>query len=1028
MKPPPPFPAYKGTRPYAFVSYGHCDAYQVYDLIERLHRRGFLIWYDEGRGGVDASAEWLDYVAKRAKDCALFVVFMSPGALSRRGVRSEITHAYTSDRPILTVELEQTDVPDGVALATGNEQHTEVHTQGRDLGLADICQAFESHSVTRLEQKELEKTDNPPNGEAVAVAEAQDRGMPSRVRAPKPLSVSEEFADRVPESEALTASVERLQARLLGSDPLQDGVFPNVLVFHGGGGVGKTGLSEQLQRWVTGELAEDGDWSKWPHSNALAIRWDFHDCEGNLNLANLLTGLRQQLIPLKPRWLAFDLAVAAYLAAVRVDEEKQTGLVGKVASGVLKSLKEIAGALLIAIPTDLEAKTISWLSDAVLDAERTEVLTQRLGFSRGQLEHLRRVLDDCDGIPKGSQAPEVATDVLYCLTQAIHLMPAQGRPALVFFLDAFERLQRRGSSSPEATIAQFIANLPYCLFVVTGRDRLDWARPERTDLGLAGPHAWPGLRQGASEDPRQHVLGRLSDDDTRLIYRKARTAAGWNMSDQVIEGLVKRSEGLPLHIEAVRGLARNLDESDPGRPLSLADLDGELPVVVTRILDTLRPDEANAFRAACVLPFFDVALAQAVADVRHGDIERAIRYALVEHNPGSIYPWRVHDEIRRLVRIDRKSEGYWAAADWKAAAERAMAEAVRRIQEAHQSDSDAAELEAITLAVRIGYEWDTYYPGLAKMVTEAPTIDGLARFIPNVPDTAPNSEIAELIRWIRAMPLLREEPLEVFDRIRRGTTEAAAYAGRWHFYRLRGMGRHDEALAFLEDLLFDFPDHARLLQHQYAITLRLSRRFEDAIAHEAAHRPDQLPSFIQAVDRYHGILDGDPEIARQRRRDQVSKRFQFQLECTDLLAKARSVGVASEEVMKHLDRAVALRANVRERQCWIMLGYTNLANPPQLERVLVALRRTGRRHYALPHLLALRALLTGDKDDAKAAHDSVSPSGKRRVATWIANEVWLEELGYPLPPVETQWIIPYEQVRENWLRIAAGIIERAKAN
>ena len=45
----------------------------------------------------------------------------------------------------------------------------------------------------------------------------------------------------------------------------------------------------------------------------------------------------------------------------------------------------------------------------------------------------------------------------------------------------------------------------------------------------------------------------------------------------------------------------------------------------------------------------------------------------------------------------------------------------------------------------------------------------------------------------------------------------------------------------------------------------------------------------------------------------------------------------------------------------------------------------------------------------------------------IPLKVRLEELGSAREPVETQWLMPYEQVRENGLKVAEGIVERAKA-
>jgi hypothetical protein len=71
--------------------------------------------------------------------------------------------------------------------------------------------------------------------------------------------------------------------------------------------------------------------------------------------------------------------------------------------------------------------------------------------------------------------------------------------------------------------------------------------------------------------------------------------------------------------------------------------------------------------------------------------------------------------------------------------------------------------------------------------------------------------------------------------------------------------------------------------------------------------------------------------------------------------------------------------------------------------------------------------MTREKDDIDEALRCSDLPPERRGDSWIPIEIWLEELGHPLPPVETQWLIPYEQVRENWLNIGHGMIERAEA-
>ena len=42
------FDPYEGTENYIFVSYTHKDSEAVFSVIERLHKRGYRIWYDDG--------------------------------------------------------------------------------------------------------------------------------------------------------------------------------------------------------------------------------------------------------------------------------------------------------------------------------------------------------------------------------------------------------------------------------------------------------------------------------------------------------------------------------------------------------------------------------------------------------------------------------------------------------------------------------------------------------------------------------------------------------------------------------------------------------------------------------------------------------------------------------------------------------------------------------------------------------------------------------------------------------------------
>jgi hypothetical protein len=1011
------------------VSYARRDAPVVYDLLSRLHRDGYRIWYDEG---IESGGDFTDEIAAAIDNCSLFVVFVSAVSVARRMVRDETRHAYIHDKPILPIYVEETAPPSGVELIIGSAQAIMLHRKTAAAVLADVSTVLDSHGAGRVTGIGLDTKVDLSLPVAARTELPAETTSWRRSRGRKALSVSEAFTDRVPESAALLGSFDRQLARLRGVEPIEEGVFPNVLVFHGGGGVGKTGLSRRLQLWATGQLSDDGEWGPWPRDPVTAVRWDFNNSDGNVNIVTLMEALRAGVA--HHAYPAFDLALAAYFEAVRPGSETgELSVKGKVADDLLRSLQRIASDLQLSIPRALVSRDVRSVRDGVLAAAGHWPLLDRH-------DGLAATLERCQDLSPGSaDAVEVAAEVASVLTQEILGVTPAARPALIIFVDHFERLQRADVTAAEEAIVSLVISLPTVLFVVTGRDNLNWHEPHRTYLEAAGARAWPGLVPGATNDPRQHVLDRLSRQDTRRLYTAHRDTHRWHMSDELIDHLVVRSDGLPLHVDAVLKLAKNLEDHEPGRTFREADLDRELPEVVTAIMKTLSDHERDAFRAMCVLPFFDIQLAAAVARPAaersvdaEGAVHRAVKRALVESNADRLYPYRVHDEIRELVRRDRATEGHWGEGDWKAAAERGIEEAQRRITIAHTDASDDEESHSLALAIRLAYDWGLLDTDLKKAVDRSPTIGGLAHLIPVIAGNEPDTPLVTLMRFIHAMALPYEASIAALRSVCSAGMPVSGTATLWLTYRLRVVARYDDALSCLEGFIADPPQGSSVgyAHHQYAMTLRLARRFSDALEYEEEHRPDLLPRLQGFVERDQGLLSQDPGVERAYLDRQGSSRYRFELRVQDIVRRSRQGAASLKEVLQCLEEASARRLQPERTRCLRVLGYLSLN---QTDAFLDTIRRArehvsahGHGNTLVPELLALRALLTRNPADAQAARDSVMGPSLRGSA-WIATEVFLDELGYPLPSIPTQWTIPYEEVRRNWLNIADGIIEHAKA-
>lgn len=109
----PPFEAYKGDKPYLFVSYAHADAVVVYPDIELLHSAGFRIWYDQG---IELTQDWLEVLERALSKAHYFVVFHSPEAYKSQHVYKEIRQAMREDKVILPIFIAPAELPDSQAL------------------------------------------------------------------------------------------------------------------------------------------------------------------------------------------------------------------------------------------------------------------------------------------------------------------------------------------------------------------------------------------------------------------------------------------------------------------------------------------------------------------------------------------------------------------------------------------------------------------------------------------------------------------------------------------------------------------------------------------------------------------------------------------------------------------------------------------------------------------------------------------------------------------------------------------------
>ena len=135
-----PFPAYRGTEPYIFISYAHANADEVFAQIKQFHDQGYRIWYDEG---IAPGNEWTDEIANALENASLFLVFLTPESEKSTNVRDEINYALNDNKPFLAIHLKETQLTGGLKLRVGTKQAILKYTMTEEEYLYKYTFAFE---------------------------------------------------------------------------------------------------------------------------------------------------------------------------------------------------------------------------------------------------------------------------------------------------------------------------------------------------------------------------------------------------------------------------------------------------------------------------------------------------------------------------------------------------------------------------------------------------------------------------------------------------------------------------------------------------------------------------------------------------------------------------------------------------------------------------------------------------------------------------------------------------------------------
>ncbi|MFK4108229.1 hypothetical protein [Streptomyces sp. NPDC002176] len=489
------------------------------------------------------------------------------------------------------------------------------------------------------------------------------------------------FTNRVSETTAFSRSLDGLHEALDAAEisPVVDRLQGrrNVLTFYGVGGIGKTTLSQELERRLLAEAdAED-------RHDVVSVRIDVSE-DGACDIEGLLLRLRAGLGQLGSRWTAFDLALASYWARAHPGEPLQEFLDAspaiRRASRSVGLNEQIASAIGQVVPSGAGG-LVGLAHHAALATYRAIRERVREG----------RLLSECELFAELVEADadyETLSYFPYLLAWDLERQPRRGRqnrrPRVCVFLDTFEALGDRTDRAVERFVQRCVFLMPNVLFVITGRNRIDWAdSATRGELDFTGPECWPNLHfSNTTAEPRQHLVGYLSDSDADSYLREAVTRSQEPaMPADVRERIIAGGQGLPLYLDLsvshfVELLARD------GQP-SVDDFGGSFTAVATRSIRDLSREERDLVRTAALIDRVDADLLLAgQPSLPDGCVARFLRRPFLTHDDAYELPYALHLALRHAIsEADRALADGWSDHDRSRVAARLLRHLGERLGE-----------------------------------------------------------------------------------------------------------------------------------------------------------------------------------------------------------------------------------------------------------------------------------------------------------------------------------------------------------
>ncbi|MFF7984777.1 ATP/GTP-binding protein [Streptomyces sp. NPDC007901] len=495
------------------------------------------------------------------------------------------------------------------------------------------------------------------------------------------ISASEAFTNRQAQWQAVTTHfAEHIRHVTRADFDVEDLEAPrrNILVFHGVGGIGKSTLSRKIEASLSSSEHRPVQWESPSHAQEriLPVRIDLARAAG-MDFERVVLTIRLAVAALGQPMLAFDLALRRYWEHNHPGEPIEEYL----RRGGLLSRFSAAAAL----PQQMQSALSDVAQALLLPGTVGSALGQGAGALVKALRERRqsvRALADCSRLADLLEAePDLEALSFYphLLARDLAQLPGAKSALPVILLDTFEDTGDRTHRDFERLLQRIVWLMPNAFFVVTGRNRLQWAESSlEGQLDWTGPNAWPGLvsdtpHTGSGVSGRHILIGDFSPEDCEDYLSRRLSRNGHPLIDEPVRRIIaERSHGLPLYLDL--SVMRYLELRRSGRQPQATDFDHDFPALIARTLRDLTAEERHVLRSVSLLSAFSVPLATQAAGMQHdAPALRLTERPFIRQSSSGVWPFHVHDLIRAAIRNpDDASDDRWSEQDWQRAAQRAF--------------------------------------------------------------------------------------------------------------------------------------------------------------------------------------------------------------------------------------------------------------------------------------------------------------------------------------------------------------------